>query len=438
MVRWSGKSDNEESKKSTRSQKVEQTYDKFADMIIDALEKFKGDWKKPWFTEGAMVMPKAIYGRPYNGMNAFVLMLHTQEKGYAVPVYATSSNLMSLNYEKSEKKRDKGKVKKAGERVKDAEGNPLPFVSILKGEKSFPVLFARPFAVDEEKKDYISIEKYNNLTDEEKEKYTVRYRNEVYPVFNIDQTNLKDTRPELYNKLIDENTIKKPELTEGEVFTYEPIDKMIQDNLYICPIKPTYGDDAYFSISKNEIVIPQKEQFKDGESFYSNLLHEMAHATGHESQLNRIKPSSFGSNEYAREELVAELTAALVASSHGMDKHLKEDSLAYLSSWLDSLKEEPSYIKNVLYDMKHASNLIETKISQVENIIKRERGEAIDIRENDGLDDGIDEMSEDGPEEANAIGADKKQGEAEKRDDEQAEHKNKEEQDTVRRSRGRR
>ena len=68
-----------------------------------------------------------------------------------------------------------------------------------------------------------------------------------------------------------------------------------------------FGDSAYFSISKNEIVMPEKRQFKDGESFYSNLFHEMGHSTGAEGQLDRIKPATFGSAEYAREELVAEL-----------------------------------------------------------------------------------------------------------------------------------
>ena len=58
---------------------------------------------------------------------------------------------------------------------------------------------------------------------------------------------------------------------------------------------------------KNEIVIPEKRQFKDGESFYTNLGHEMAHSTGSENHLGRLKPASFGSAEYAREELVAEL-----------------------------------------------------------------------------------------------------------------------------------
>ena len=88
---------------------------------------------------------------------------------------------------------------------------------------------------------------------------------------------------------------------------------MIEHDEWICPIKPTYGDNAYYSISKKEIVIPEKGQFKDGESFYSNLFHEMAHSTGAEEHLNRLKPGqSFGSKEYSAEELKAEMTAALV------------------------------------------------------------------------------------------------------------------------------
>ena len=68
----------------------------------------------------------------------------------------------------------------------------------------------------------------------------------------------------------------------------------------------------------------------------------MSHSTGSESRLNRLKPGqSFGSAEYAREELVAELTAALVSSQYGMTKHVKSDSAAYLKGWLSNLKEDP-------------------------------------------------------------------------------------------------
>lgn len=150
------------------------------------------------------------------------------------------------------------------------------------------------------------------------------------------------------------------------MFSFPAIDHMIAENKWICPIKPTYGDSAYYSISKNEIVIPEKKQFKNGESFYSNLAHEMGHSTGAESQLNRLKPSAFGSKEYAREELVAEMSAALVSQRYGMSKTLKEDSLPYLKGWLNSLKEEPAFIKTVLQDVKKASGMINQHIDKVQ------------------------------------------------------------------------
>ena len=120
-----------------------------------------------------------------------------------------------------------------------------------------------------------------------------------------------------------------------------------------------------FSISKNEIVIPLYEQFRDGESYYSNLFHEMCHSTGTDELLKRLKPVSFGSKEYAREELVAELTAALTAQYYGMSKHIKDDSAAYLKSWLQSLKEDASFIKTVLLDVKHATAMLTRKIDEV-------------------------------------------------------------------------
>ena len=147
---------------------------------------------------------------------------------------------------------------------------------------------------------------------------------------------------------------------------FPALDAMIEKDLYVCPIKPTHGDDAYYSISRDEIVIPEKSQFIDGESFYSNLLHEMSHASGSESRLNRLKPSqSFGSEAYGREELVAELTAALVSSQYGMEKHVKSDSAAYLKSWLNSLHQDPQFIKTTLMDVKRSASFICRRIHAV-------------------------------------------------------------------------
>ena len=106
----------------------------------------------------------------------------------------------------------------------------------------------------------------------------------------------------------------------------------------------------------------------------------MVHSTGAENQLNRLKPQSgFGSDEYAREELVAELGSALVCQKYGMTKNLKEDSAAYLKSWLGSLKESPSFIKTTLMDVKKATSILSQRIDEVALEMKEQQSENKDV-----------------------------------------------------------
>ena len=327
--------------------------DLFSEMMIAKIESLSGKdgWKKPWFTEGTLQWPKNLNGREYNGMNAFLLLLHCEKEGYKIPRFCTFDRIQQFN--------------KSGSRDKEAK----PRVSVLKGEHSFPVMLTTFTVVDKETKERIKWEDYKLLSQEQREKYNVYPKLQTYHVFNVAQTNLKEVRPELWEKLEQEYSMPKVDRSEA----FEPVDRMITDNRWICPIKPMYGDSAYYSISKNEIVVPEKGQFKDGESFYSNLFHEMGHSTGAENQLDRLKPTTFGSAEYAREELVAELTAALTAQRYGMSKHLKDDTAAYLKAWLDSLKESPQYIKTVLLDVKKASSMLTQRIDQIALEIEEEK-----------------------------------------------------------------
>ena len=327
--------------------------DLFSEMMISKIESLrsKDGWKKPWFTEGALQWPKNLNGREYNGMNAFLLLLHCEKEGYRIPRFCTFDRIQQFN--------------KPGSRDKEAK----PRVSVLKGEHSFPVMLTTFTVVDKETKERIKWEDYKLLSQEQREKYNVYPKLQTYHVFNVAQTNLKEVRPELWEKLEQEYSMPKVDRSGA----FEPVDRMIADNRWICPIKPMYGDSAYYSISKNEIVVPEKGQFKDGESFYSNLFHEMGHSTGAENQLDRLKPTTFGSAEYAREELVAELTAALTAQRYGMSKHLKDDTAAYLKAWLDSLKESPQYIKTVLLDVKKASSMLTQRIDQIALEIEEEK-----------------------------------------------------------------
>lgn len=327
--------------------------DLFAEMMIEKIESIQGDWRKPWFTEGALQWPRNLSGREYNGMNAFMLLLHCEKEGYTIPRFCTFDCVQRLN--------------KPGK-----DGQELPRVSVLRGEKSFPVMLTTFTCIHKETKEKIKYDDYKKLSDKEKEEYNVYPKMQVFRVFNVAQTNLQEARPELWSKLANGDAVK---LDESEKMSFEPMDVMIRDNRWICPIKPMHQDKAYFSISKNEIVVPEKSQFKDGESYYGTLWHEMTHSTGIEGQLDRIKPSGFGSDEYAREELVAELGSALVAQRYGMSKALKEESCAYLKSWLDHLKESPQFIKTTLLDVKRAASLITQKVDKVALDLKQDVSE---------------------------------------------------------------
>lgn len=328
--------------------------DLFAEMMIEKIEGIQKDWKKPWFTEGTLQWPRNLHGREYNGMNAFMLLLHCEKEGYKIPRFCTFDCVQKLN--------------KPGK-----DGEELPRVSVLRGEKSFPVMLTTFTCIHKETKEKIKYDDYKKLSDDEKEQYNVYPKMQVFRVFNVAQTNLQEARPELWQKLERENS--RPAIEEGEHFSFAPVDTMIRDNLWICPITPKYQNDAYYSITKNEIIVPEKEQFKSGESFYGTLFHEMTHSTGAENVLDRFKPTTFGSPEYAREELVAELGSALVAQRYGMTKHIKEDSCAYLKGWLDELKESPQFIKTTLLDVKRATSMITQKVDKIAQELEQNVGE---------------------------------------------------------------
>lgn len=335
----------------------ERALERFTELMIKKISSIKGDWKKPWFTEGFMAWPKNLSGREYNGMNALMLMLLCEENSYKLPVFCTFQRVSGLNYSTDKQGNHKP--------LTDSNGERLPQVYVLKGEKSFPVFITTFTVVDKETKEKIKMEDYRKLSPEEQGKYSVYPKLNVHNVFNVAQTNLREARPELYEKLCEQNNLKQADSLDDEKMAFAPLDEMIAKNLWMCPISLKHQDNAYYSISKDAIVLPEKSQFINGETFYGTLLHEMTHSTGAEGRLDRIKPTTFGSKEYAREELVAELGSALVASQYGITKTIKEDSAQYLGSWLDVLKETPEFLKTTLFDVKKASSMITQRIDAV-------------------------------------------------------------------------
>lgn len=325
--------------------------DRFTDLMIDKIKSIKEDWQKPWFTEGALAWPRNLTGRRYNGGNALMLMLHAEKEGYKLPVWCTFNSIQKvLNPERK-------------------EGDQQEPVHVMKGEKSFPVFLTTFTVIHKETKAKIPYDDYKKLSRDEQKEYNVYPKNQVFSVFNVAQTNLQQVRPELYAKLEEQFKGKRSEI--GESFSFPAVDAMIANNAWVCPIKPQHQDKAYYSISRDEIVVPEKSQFPIPENFYGTLLHEMTHSTGSADRLNRLKASAFGDKDYAREELVAELGSALVCQQNGIQKGLKDDSAAYLKAWLDSLSESPDFIRTVMSDVKKASSVISHRVEEINNRLEQ-------------------------------------------------------------------
>ena len=347
---------------------ADRALERFTELMIEKIQSFQGNWKKPWFMPGTTLPPQNLSGRHYNGGNSLMLMLQAEKMGYDIPVWGTFDRITNLNTVKDKH----GNVFYE----RDENGFKKPQVTVNKGEKSFPVFLTTFTVVDPKTKEKIPYDDYRNLSKEDQAKYKVFPKLQVFNVFNVaGQTNIAETRPELYEKL---KSMAASQIEhQGDLKSDPAIDKMIDDNLFFCPIKQVKGDNAYYSPARDEIVVPTREQFVDGEAFATNTLHECAHATGAKSRLDRIQPGqTFGSPEYAKEEPTAELSAALIASQHGLTKHVKSDSAAYLKSWLGSLQQGPEFLKTVLADVKHCTSMINQRLDAIR--IEMEKGKEAD------------------------------------------------------------
>ena len=330
----------------------------FADMLIAKIESIKNDWKKPWFTEGSIAWPTNIDGREYNGMNTFMLAMLCEEKGYKLPVFATCNRIDALNYKIVNGKRIP---------LTDKNGDKLPLVHVLKGEKSFPV-FLTNFFIKDANGNRITKEEYDNLEHESQKDYEVHPNMKVYNVFAIEQTNIAEARPELYAKIQERaGQVKPMELNDGVSFSFPAFDDMVTTGGWVCPIDVMHQDKAAYNIKKDRIILPEKSQFKDGESYYGTAFHECIHSTGHKDRLNRnLEGGHFGDHAYATEELIAEMGSALTAHRYGFFHVTSEESCAYIKCWLKNLKQEPSYVKRLLLDVKHATYMLTQKIGIIE------------------------------------------------------------------------
>lgn len=314
--------------------------DRFAEMMIDRMEQMKNsDWKQGWIggANGYAGLPQNVGGRNYSGSNSFFLQLQTAAKGYQLPVYLTFKQAHNLK------------------------------AHILKGEKSFPVVYWDMMVKDKDGKK-ISSDEYKAMSKEERKNFDVIPFIKAFPVYNVDQTNLREVQPERFQKLIDK--FKAPELRDTSgMYAHSALDRMIQHQSWLCPIQADRREDeAFYDITRDKVVLPMKAQFNsgstpeeiycDGMRFYSIMLHEMTHSTMTPERLNREMGDKYGDPKYAKEELVAELTAAMISHSLGFDSKITDNSAIYLNSWIFALQKEPKFIISIMADVNKASDII--------------------------------------------------------------------------------
>ena len=359
---------------SGRKNKSDEILKKFAGMMVKIIKKANANnWKKGWMGVNGSIqgLPQNISGRTYSGGNSFFLMFNTAEKGYKTPVYMTFKQAKEQN------------------------------LHVKSGEKSVPI-FKWGLSIKDENGKKVSEEDYNAMSQEERATMDVRPFPKMFHVFNIDQTNLEEVNKKRYDAIVARFKTPEQEVKDTEgMYVNEALDRMFEQKAWHANIqydKP--ADQAFYSPSTDSIVLPMKEQFKlgktpeevyhDGMEYYSTALHEMAHSTGHESRLDR-KFGAQGTDNYAHEELIAEMTSALVGSTMGFDRKILENNANYLSGWLNRLRDKPETITTIMTDVGKASDMIIEKVDEQRIALNQTPLKAGNL---EGLADDYDDPSE--------------------------------------------
>ena len=252
-------------------------YQLVTDRIIALLESGVIPWKRPWTGVRGGAYSRAT-GRPYSLLNQIILGKPGEYLTYKQAI-------------------------EAGGRV-------------LKGEKAKFVVFWKPVKITE-MKDGKPVEKMVPM---------LRY----YNVFHIDQC--ENVKPKYDDALsAPEDPIDAAEATIADYLRRSGV-----------TLEHVKQNRAYYTPDSDRVCLPLREQFPKIAQYYSTAYHELVHSTGHPSRLNRIKAGThFRDEAYSREELVAELGAAILMNEHGIETESSfRNSVAYIQSWLRALRSD--------------------------------------------------------------------------------------------------
>lgn len=267
-------------------------YEMVTERIVQEMEKGIIPWQRPW-TDGQVAISHTT-GRPYSLLNQFLL-------GYKPGEYLTFNQCK-------------------------AEGG-----NIRPGEKSSIVVFWQTSYLKKE----VDEDEEGNETERK-----VRVQRwcpilKYYRVFHIEQCDGIKPRYGEMTKTVHHDPIAEAEDIIGLYFNRET-----------CTLNVCSSNEAFYSPTTDSVTVPLLSQYEVKEEYYSTLFHEMIHSTGHSSRLDRLsKTAAFGSEDYSREELTAEMGSAFLRNKIGIDcTKAFTNSVAYLQGWLKALKEDKKMI----------------------------------------------------------------------------------------------
>lgn len=278
--------------------------DKMVEYYIDSLSHNQIPWQKGWRADRHF---NAVTEGQYHGVNYLTLQFVSLIKGYTDPRWCTVKQANSKGW----------KVKTKPIDVKD------------KGEiYGVPLQYWMPCQLNEQGKfqKWITWDTYHDMKDDPENKISVDVRSKTFYVFNAQEI---EGIP----------AYESPQHSQ-DIQASPFIDHLIKQ------MKVQYkecGDEAYYRPSTDTVVIPPKDTFYSEYDYHATRLHELCHATGNPNRLGRKIENPFGSENYAREELRAEIASSFLSLDIGLplsEEHLKNHA-AYIQSWIQILKENP-------------------------------------------------------------------------------------------------
>jgi antirestriction protein ArdC len=293
-----------------------------------SLQTKKLIWLQEWkAADGGSLFPRSVStGKLYRGINVWLLLGEALEKGYKSTFWATYD----------EWARQAGAVKEGNSWV-HPEG--LDF-GVRKGEKCTKVIWWGSFVKEEEDPATGKIRKVR-----------IRFPKE-FNVWNQDQVH-QGTLPKKFQP--SEAAEDAPEFDAIEAA------QAIADGYTEVEVRHG-GNRAYYRPSADFIGMPEPTAFTTPEAYYSTLFHEMGHSTGHASRLARkdlMESHSFGDTSYSKEELTAEMTAAMLCGIAGIENATIDNSAAYLQGWLSKLQSEPKWLMQAASQAQYAADWVQ-------------------------------------------------------------------------------